>query len=816
MTGSPDRLAGASLTARELARVADVPPRPSRPLKPVGWLLAPELLAQMRTILHRRQNDPRDWMPVRLGHAHIEDGAPDAGRLRDVRREPPSDVSDSAEGEPGPPQIVAPESGELWFDYVADIGDGATSMFTVAYLLQADLVLDPAAGDDDRTGGGATVTVRGAPDGGPARLPRGQFLLCGGDTAYHVADQATIAARVRAPFTWAARALADRGAVLHPRRRLYGLPGNHDWYDDLDGFGALFRKDLPGSVSRPRPTWLAALFGLEGLGPHGPRLHLAGFEKVQTASYAAIALPWDWQVLALDIDVGLDPRQELYFRSLPRATGQVVCTASPAVALGTVWCEPVHRDALERLDLPPHFDAGAPQPVAGTCRLDLAGDIHHYARYEAPTAPAADPAAVAGTAAPYRSVVSGLGGAFQHPTFPRIGPRVPAATFPSPAASRRAVARHLFNPVWLFRGGLVRVVPLAFCFFLATAATSDTTGTGWLFDRLLALVGIDHEAGVWSGAPAWIGTRGGAEVLATAAWFLGALASSAALIVTSLWWAGKVSEAHARDPDRARSILEVKRVVDVIDPKRSYWLAWAIALAGFFTPFVVPIWYGLGPLGAVWFDVAFYLIVVITLAGGLALGVLSGGRRHPWPRKVALGVLGLLHGAMQLLTPFVIARIALAAWWAIPAMIAITAAGLPIGRAVFARGGRGHAVALAAIGLVAAGATLAVAIIAADGVAVAPAGNLEQLVVWAGGALCAMFFGCALFGWYLAIAGAFDGHFNEIAAAALVDRYRQFIRFRLTPTELTAYVIAVDDVSLDPADLRPYVVDRFRVSGRQL
>jgi hypothetical protein len=105
-------------------------------------------------------------------------------------------------------------------------------------------------------------------------------------------------------------------------------------------------------------------------------------------------------------------------------------------------------------------------------------------------------------------------------------------------------------------------------------------------------------------------------------------------------------------------------------------------------------------------------------------------------------------------------------------------------------------------------------VFAADGVAVTPHGALEQLAVWVGGAAVAMFFGCALFGWYLAIAGALDGHFNEMAAAALVDRYRQFIRFRLTPDELTAYVIAVDDVTLDPAKLRPYVADRFRIASR--
>ncbi len=790
-----------SATERELARVADVPPQPERPLRPVGWLLAPELLAQLRTILHRRRNDPRDWMPLVPGHAHVEDGAPDAGRVRDVRVDAIGGglEEDAAEGEPRPPRVVPPESRELWFDYIADTGDGGASMFTMAYLLQAELRLDEHAGDRDRTDG-AVVSVRGAPGDGPSVLPRGQFLVFGGDTAYHVADQATLAARVRAPFAWAARALAARGAVLHPRRRVYGVPGNHDWYDDLDGFGAMFRKDLPGVVGRPRLTWLSALFGLSSLGEHGPSLDLAGYERVQTASYLALELPWDWQLWGLDVDIGLDPRQEVYFRSLPRATKLVVCTGSPAVALGTTWCEPAHRDALARLDLPAHFDEDVPPPAAGTCRLDLAGDVHHYARYQ-------------DRGAGYATVVAGLGGAFHHPTFPEIGPRAAQATFPEPAASRRAVARHLFNPVWLFRGGLIRVVPLAFCFFLAAAATS-ATGTGWLFDRLLAWVGIDREAGVWNGAAVAIPERPGADILVTSAWFLAAILAGLALVVLGLTWAGRVSAAHARDPDRKRSFLEVKRVVDVLDPMRSYWLAWALGLAGFATPFVVPIALDFGAPGAIWFDVVFYLVVVVSLAGGAVLGAVFGARRHRWPRRVALGVLGFVHGAAQLLTPFVIARIALAAWWSVPAMIAVTALGLPVGRAIFARGGRGHALPLAAAGLVFAGLTLAVAIVAADGVAVAPEGVHEHVVVWVGGALLAMFFGCALFGWYLAIAGSLDGHFNEIAAAALVDRYRQFVRFRLTPDRLTGYVIGVDDVSMDPAALRPRVVDRFEIGPR--
>jgi hypothetical protein len=148
-------------TERELERVEDVPPQPERPLRPVGWLLAPELLAQLRTILHRRRNDPRDWMPVAPGHAHVEDGAPDAGRVRDIRITAVGGgpEEDAAEGDAPRPRVVPPEQGELWFDYIADTGDGGAAMFTMAYLLQAELRLDERATDRDRTDGAAVMAT---------------------------------------------------------------------------------------------------------------------------------------------------------------------------------------------------------------------------------------------------------------------------------------------------------------------------------------------------------------------------------------------------------------------------------------------------------------------------------------------------------------------------------------------------------------------------------------------------------------------------------------------------------------------------------
>ena len=74
---------------------------------------------------------------------------------------------------------------------------------------------------------------------------------------------------------------------------------------------------------------------------------------------------------------------------------------------------------------------------------------------------------------------------------------------------------------------------------------------------------------------------------------------------------------------------------------------------------------------------------------------------------------------------------------------------------------------------------------------------------------------CYWFGWYLGVCFAFNGHNNEVGGAARIERFKQFIRFRLSEQgELTGYVIAVNDPSDDGRDLRPHLVDVFRLWPR--
>ena len=218
----------------------------------------------------------------------LHGGAPssrEAGEIVDVENQ---DAATRAMTE-----VPGADPPEMWFDYIADMGDANEAMYAVAHACQSDLELALPDGAALPTALPADprwhqATPRRAGDA-PGNLPRGAFLMAGGDSAYHVADAPTLRDRVQVPFSWAHD---DLGCKDHPRpaTRLCGIPGNHDWYDDLEGFARLFRR------------------GDSDLG-------LPGFERVQLASHIAIRLPHGWQLWGLDIyHPGLDRRQRDYFK----------------------------------------------------------------------------------------------------------------------------------------------------------------------------------------------------------------------------------------------------------------------------------------------------------------------------------------------------------------------------------------------------------------------------------------------------------------------------------------------------------------------
>lgn len=417
--------------------------------KPVAWLVGRDLLGGIKGILlytaYGSKLDPRDWMTGQVVHF---DAPPPQGKQ------------------------------EFWFDYIADAGDGTKAMYSIAYLTMSNLWSDPKQG----------VTFEDGND--RELLPRGQFLFVGGDTAYHVADYLTLGNRIQLPFTYAYEDLMKYGEPS--QRPIFGIPGNHDYYDQVDGFRRQFRKPVR---AEPPPPPLSP-------GGDNAQLGIAGYYRVQEASYVAIELPFGWWLWGLDTETGpLDNRQKKFFCSRGNPTGVeepppeklIIVTPSPSTVFGKVADEEEDFKATQALTellgpaqpfLPAKRNDGTydfsrtgdAQLKEGQCRLDLAGDVHHYARYWGPKPTSGGtarehPKGPTPSAESYASVVSGLGGAFHHPSNTYDGELQEQVLYPNEKTSRDAVGKQVFNFLSIWKGGYVWLFGLIIAFVIYFAAS---------------------------------------------------------------------------------------------------------------------------------------------------------------------------------------------------------------------------------------------------------------------------------------------------------------------------------------------------------
>jgi hypothetical protein len=190
--------------------------------------------------------------------------------------------SAEAVARPGDPTVLDPAydyagrrdaNGDLWFDYTADTGDGWNPTATVAHLLARDVV---ELGDS-------------------TALPRGRFLVLGGDQVYPVASRDAYKDKLVAPFA----AALPEGSV-DPEPDLYAVPGNHDWYDGLGAFLGLFAARQPAR------------------GPNDPALPgrvIGGRRTQQTRSYFSLRLAPDLWLWGMDtqLEAYVDGPQVEYF-----------------------------------------------------------------------------------------------------------------------------------------------------------------------------------------------------------------------------------------------------------------------------------------------------------------------------------------------------------------------------------------------------------------------------------------------------------------------------------------------------------------------
>lgn len=774
--------------------------KPRAHLRAVGWMGGPDVLARLGVILRKAQR-PNGWMHIQGGYVHDETGKSD-GRLRPIKEEAASSKragetdsiekaaaatrqTSDADAHPIADAAEPQEPDEtIWFDYVSDLGDDTDSMYAVAYACNVGLTPQT---ERDLEVGDVLLRQPERTKRGPHTLPRGRFLFLGGDTAYHVADTVTLTRRVRDPFEWAhddAHGPAPKKGKLP---RLYGIPGNHDWYDHLDGFAKVFRRD------------------------HPEKIELKGFQPAQIASYAAIKLPFGWQLWGLDIYPGLDVEQEAYFKSLaPLPAKLILCTPSPPRAFHSVEPATHHDESLESLGIPRLYDPKC-TTAGGRVQLDLSGDVHHYARYEGPPG--------------YTSIVAGLGGAFHHPSFTthtRPHPtKEPAREYPTHDDSLLAVGRRLLQPTTMLVGSWFRALPMAIGLVFGFAALLSPAAQ-WLLHGILSWVPGSGALGI----PLGDATHGLRSLVAAGVFLL-----ACGLVVGAVLLFRVVSRKQTDDPDIRITVPDRRLLSEpwrVLHPYRSYWLSTVLVLAAIALLAILPSMPFAPTSEHTILDVGTLVLGLGTIAGAVAFAGKVGSKGLAWHRRVGVSVLlGGIHGLVQLSTPFVFAVCSTLSLETLAAALGLNIAIallLWASRFLF----RNSALPTAVMTLLAVGAWLATIVtlihLAGGATFTPPTSSASRAFAVILGAALSIPACCCFFTWYLAIAALCDAHNNEAGGAARVTEFRQIIRFKLDASGLTGHVIAIKSASslergelangTDPEKkLQFVVVDRFEIKA---
>jgi hypothetical protein len=418
----------------------------------VRWYGITSLFGHLRhfiaSAIASEQVDSRDWMRAEGASVLLT-------RTLAVLGRPPAATLTEGLGRP------------VWIDFVADTGDDRDVSAAVGRMVFRAYTIESKGESKGESEGESKGEAEGESEGGRRVLPRGDILLMGGDTAYPVATDDEIHSRVIEPWN---EALREDGASDGARRVLLGIPGNHDWYDGLDGFARMFRRpddeplrgepDLQPARKKKkrgrlrlrskegrktgfvaRQLHLDEVSGLlrllvelgksvrafyRGEGRRRrKRLVLSGYEPVQDCTYWQLPLAPGLDAWGVDRQLDrLDFRQRAFFRKAKREN-IVFVAPDPAIAFG------------ER------YDPGA--RMLSACELSLeedrvfylCGDMHHYERRPLPSGSL--------------HVIAGGGGAFLHGTRISPSPSGPAArAWPDAAMTSQLNAQ---VPVRLMLGG---------------------------------------------------------------------------------------------------------------------------------------------------------------------------------------------------------------------------------------------------------------------------------------------------------------------------------------------------------------------------
>jgi hypothetical protein len=343
----------------------------------------------------------------------------------------------------------------LWFDFVADLGDGWNSTYSIAHSLSQPS-LSVRAGDE------------------ALELPRGSILIMGGDQVYPYANADAYKRKMKGPY----KAALPCSTETRPPH-LFAIPGNHDWTDGLTTFTRFFCQE----------RWIG------------------GRKTAQSHSYFAIRLPRGWWLWGIDtqLESYIDKPQLEYFRGVARdhmkpGDQVILCLAEPSWVYAATTDGELHRNVayLERDIILPH---------GGELRVCLTGDLHHFATYRE-----TDERGIEAASGKIKLTCGG-GGAFAHGThhLPErltLGEaegereyKLGEAMLPTASESRGLLLRNLVFPAWnpSFAAAL-GIVYLLFASLLQRAGNGEGLG---LLERLrsvpFSLSELGHVSHMFAG-----------------------------------------------------------------------------------------------------------------------------------------------------------------------------------------------------------------------------------------------------------------------------------------------------------------------------